>query len=259
VEEDVAGSPLVGWVAKDNSYIIATAGKNAYQVGTRWGPCLHSDVAAELDSKGNYVPLDTSVYIMPASLDGLLKAYREDFSDGRNPSLFLRKDALWPYSKGTLLGNFEGEELANWNATGGKLTAYRGNDLTPHGRPRWWAASGLRKPLYPEGITEGSGALWEVPAEGGGEATLTRMLNLSEPVTHIGLDAINRSETEVEIGITISEGRERKANKIFLLHPSSNRRLLVPLSRKTGRKQVMVVLSMMDRRGHGRVVLDNLR
>ena len=138
---------------------------------------------------------------------------------------------------------------------------YGGNDLTPHGRPRWWAASGLRKPLHPEGITEGSGsALWEVPA-GGGEATLTRMLNLSEPVTHIGLDAINRSENEVEIGITItiSEGRERKGNKIFLLHPSSNRRLLVPLSRKTGRKQVMVVLRMMDRRGHGRVVLDNLR
>jgi hypothetical protein len=257
--EDVAASPLAGWVARDKAYMIATAGKNAYEIGTRWGPCLHSDMAAEPGSNGSYLPFEARVYILPVDLERLLRAYREDFGDGRNPSLFLPKDALWPYSQGTLLGNFEGEELATWKAIGGKLTAYGSNDLLPDGRRRLWVANGLKKPLYPEGITEGNGsALWEVPA-GGGEATLSRMLRLPEPVTHFGLDAMNRSENAVEIGVTLSEGRKRKGNKAFLLPPSSNRRLLVALWRKADREEVTLVLSMKDRREPARVVLDNLR
>jgi hypothetical protein len=72
---------FAGWVAKDNSYVIAAAGKNAYEVGTRWGPCLHSNMAAELDLSGAYLPFESRIYILPVDMDMLLRMYKDDFAD----------------------------------------------------------------------------------------------------------------------------------------------------------------------------------
>jgi hypothetical protein len=112
---------------------------------------------------------------------------------------------------------------------------------------------------YPEGVTEGKGsALWEVPP-GAGEATLSRALKLSQPITHISVDAINRGQGDVEIEVLIDAGQARKGSKAFLLHPSSNRRLLVPLPEKIALVNAVLVVKIKDHRDPARIVLDNLR
>ena len=272
--EDVAASPIVGWVARNNAYMIAMAGKNAYEIGTRWGPCLHSNMAAELDTGRINLPFEASIYILPVAMERLLRMYREDFADGENSGLLLPEGALWPYTPGILLGSFEGEDLASWRVAGGKLTAYRSDDLVlsrsnepmrQDARRRVWITyqppvNGRReRVIYPEGVTEGKGsALWEVPA-GDGKATLSRALRPSEPVTHIAVDAINRGKGDVEIDVILEVDQTMRGNKVFLLHPSSNRRLLVPLLDKIGQEKVILFLKVNDRQQPARIVLDNLR
>ena len=272
--EDVAASPLVGWVARDNAYMVAIAGKNAYEVGTRWVPCLHSNMAAEVGTGGLTLPFETRIYILPVAMEMLQKMYGEDFAGGQSSRLLVPEDALWPYTPGIPLGSFEGDDLASWRVAGGRLTAY-GNDDVAIGRSnqpmkqdarrRVWITdhapvNGRReRATYPEGVTEGKGsALWEVPSREG-KATLSRPLRLSEPITHVAVDAINRGKSDVEIEVMIEENRTMKGNKVFLLRPSSNRRFLVPLREKVGGEKVILFLKVNDHRELARIVLDNLR
>jgi hypothetical protein len=272
--EDVAACPLVGWVAKSDNYIIAVAGKNAYEVGTRWGPCLHSNMAAEVNSAGAYLPLESRIYILPPDRHMLLSIYRDHFEDRLNAGLFFPRGTLWPYTEGTLLGSFEGEDLASWRAEGGKLTPYasdailttRSNEPMRHdSRKRLWVNIIERtdgrheRSIHPEGVTEGKGsALWEVLPETS-EARLSRELKLTEPLSHLALDAINRSQGDIEIQVIAESGRTLREEKLFLLRASSNRRLLVPLRTRVGPMNLTLLLKTKEHGAPTRIVLDNLR
>jgi hypothetical protein len=113
--EDVVACPIAGWVAKDNSYMIAAAGKNAFEVGTRWGPCLHSNVAAELGPSGHTFLLKRES-ISAADMEIARCTARMISLTQQNSGLFLpeAEEALWPLHSGHLLGLRRREDLAWW-------------------------------------------------------------------------------------------------------------------------------------------------
>jgi hypothetical protein len=250
--KSVAVSPLVGWVANDNSYMITLASENAYHIGIRWGPCLHSDVATETDTRGNYPHFRSEVYIIPVNMNILMKMYKEDF-DAESSWMPISEDALWPYSPGILLGNFEDKDLSSWSVNRGILTSYKSRGK--------WINGNLEKVAYPEGVTEGIGsAVWKIPA-GEGEAVLSRHFKLEEshPITHIALDAINRSKREVEIDVTVEVDHKSVTQKTFLLHYWANRRLIVPIPAKTKPENLNLSLKIKEKEEPLRIVLDNIR
>jgi hypothetical protein len=250
--KEIVSLPLVGWVANDNSYMMTLASKNAYHVGIRWGPCLHSDVAAETDTRGNYPYFKSVVYIIPVNMDILMKMYKEDF-DIENSWMHVSEDALWPYTPGILLGSFEGEDLNSCSVSQGTLTSYKSEGI--------WINSNLEKVAYPEGITEGKGsALWEIPA-GKGEVILSRTLKLEgiHPITHISLDAVNRGKGEIEINVTVEADHQIITKKPFLLHYWANQRLLIPIPAMTKPENLNLSLRIRDREKPVRIVLDNIK
>jgi hypothetical protein len=250
--KSMAVSHLVGWVANNNSYMITLASENAYHIGIRWGPCLHSDVATETNTRGNYPHFKSEVYIIPANMNILMKMYKEDF-DAESSWKPISENALWPYTPGVLLGSFEGKDLNSWNVDGGILTSYKSQGI--------WINSNHEKIAYPEGVTEGIGsALWKIPA-GKEEAVLSRPLKLEEshPITHIALDAINRSKRDVEINVTIEADHKPITQKTFLLHYWANQRLLVPIPIKTKPKNFNLSLKIKQKEEPIMIILDNLR
>lgn len=250
--KSLAASPLVGWVANDNSFMMALASRNAYHVGIRWGPCLHSDIAAETGTGGENPRFRSSVYIIPADMSILLKMYKEDF--GAESSLTtITEDALWPYTPGVLLDSFEGKDLDYWSVSRGTLTPYESQGI--------WINGNLEKVPSPEGVTEGKGsALWEIPARNG-EAVLSRIIKLgrSQPFTHIALDAVNRSECEAEIDVLVEADHKPLTQKTFLLRFWANRRLLVPIPAINRPKNFGLSLKIKEGEKPLRIVLDNLR
>jgi hypothetical protein len=272
VAKDVAAAPIAGWVARDNAFMIAVAGKNAYEVGTRWVPCLHTNMAAELDTSGAYLPFEARIYALPVDMDMLLKMYKEDFDDRQISGLAVPKQALWPYTPGIPLDSFEGKDLTSWKAVEGTLTAYGSNDLarsrsnepmTQDTRPRVWMTYEVRQGkrerfVYPEGVTEGKGSgVWEIPSEQG-TATLSKSFKLAQEVTHIGVDTISRSEKNVSIEVVVGNNGTILGTGTFLLLPLSNRRLLVSMD-NVARHHLDVSLSLKERNGSVKIVLDNLR
>ena len=250
--KSVAASPLVGWVANDNSFMMALASENAYHVGIRWGPCLHSDVAAETGTGGEIPRFRSWVYIVPADIGILLKMYKEDFG-AESSWTTISEDALWPYTPDVLLGSFEYDDLISWSASRGTLTPYNSRGI--------WINGNLEKVASPEGVTEGKGtALWEIPA-GNGEAVLSRPIKLSgsRPFTHIAFDAVNRSECEAEINVMVEADHKPITQKAFLLRYWANRRLLVPISVKNKPKNLGLSLKIKQEEKPLRIVLDNLR
>jgi hypothetical protein len=250
--KSVAASSLVGWVANDNSYMITLASENAYHVGIRWGPCLHSDVASGTDTRGENPHFRSVVYIIPVDMSILMKMYKEDFS-AESSWTTISEDALWPYMPGVLLGSFEGKDLSSWSASRGTLTPYKSRGI--------WMNGNLEKIAYPEGVTEGTeSALWEIPA-GKGEAVLSKSIKLdgSRPFTHIALDAINRSECEAEIDVMVELDHRPIIQKTFLLRYWVNRRLLVPIQEKTKPENLGLSLKIRQKEEPLSIVLDNFR
>lgn len=249
---DLASSPLVGWVANDGAYMISLASENAYHVGIRWGPCLHSDVAFEMDAEKTNLRFRSIVYITPADMDLLRKMYKEDFSV-ESSWMSISEDALWPYSPGILLGSFEDEDLKSWHFNEGTFKPYKSEGT--------WINGNLVKMRYPEGVTEGKGsAIWEVPA-GKKEATLNRFLTFNGdcPITHIAFDAINHGEGDVEINVSIEDEHRVVAKKTFTIRYWANQRLLIPIHEKTKNSCLNLILKIREQEEPVKIVLDNLR
>lgn len=244
-------SPLVGWVADDNSYMITVASENAYHVGIRWGPCLHSDAAAQINERGN-PRFRSLVYIVPADINVLMKMYKKDFG-AESPLTPIPEDGLWPYTKGILLGIFEGDDLNSWSASHGTLKPYESRGT--------WINGNLQKVAYPEGVTEGRGsALWEVPV-GKGEAVLSRSIKLdrTHPLTHVALDAVNRGNLDAGIDVLVEVDHKPVTQRAFLLRYWANRRLLVPIPVQTKSGELRLSLRVREGDEPLRIVLDNLR
>lgn len=249
---DLAASPLVGWVANGNPYMISVASENAYHVGIRWGPCLHSDAAFEMDARNTNPHFKSVVYITPVDMDLLLKMYKEDFNE-ESQWMSISEDALWPCTPGMLLGSFEDEDLKTWHVNGGTFKPYKSEGT--------WINGNLEKIQYPEGVTEGKGsAIWEVPS-GKNEATLNRLLKFNRicPITHIALDAINRSEGDVEIEVSIEAEHEVIVKRLFKVHYWTNRRLLVPIPKESKIDGLNIILRIKNREEPVKIILDNLR
>ncbi len=250
--KSLAASPLVGWVADDNSFMMAVASENAYHVGARWGPCLHSDAAVETDDGNENSHFRTWVYIIPADMNILMRMYREDF--GAESSLSpIPEDGLWSRTKGILLGSFEGEDLDSWSASHGTLAPYKNRGI--------WINGNLDKVAYPEGVTEGTGsALWEIPA-GIEEAVLSRSIKISgsQQFSHIAFDAVNRSGCEAEISVMVEADGKPLTQRIFLLRYWANRRLLISIPARTKPKVLRLSLRVREGKETLRIVLDNLR
>jgi hypothetical protein len=247
-------APLVGWVAADNSCMIAVASRNAYQAGLRWTPCLHSDADC-LDGGKSF---ETVIYIMPADMAMLTDMYRQDFPDA--PPLEVGDRALWPYSKGTLLDGFETPDTSAWHVEGGSMAPY-----TP--LKSWTWVSFNNGPPLPEAITEGEhSAIVQIPA-GQGEVVLTRTVKIDQttgPVSHIAIDAINRTgeasaEKTVRMTATVSLGDLQVARQPFEVPDRSNRRLLLPLDYGLLDGDPTIELRFERRSSPQRIVLDNLR
>ena len=244
--------PLVGWVAKDNSYMIGLAGEHVYDIAIRWFPCLHADML--VDEKDG-AAFKSAIYIVPVDLDRLAKMYQQDF-DVDSERFLLSQDALWPFNPGTLMDGLEA--LEPWHVSGGKLVPYTSQEV--------WINGNYERDTYPEGVTDGGGsALWEIPA-GQGEVAASRRLTLPEGVasaiTHISIDAMNRGPGEVCLEGVVEAGAST-ISKSFILRHWANRRLLIPLSElaegRTGLERLNFILKIHHREEPVRIVLDNLR
>ena len=259
----LAVAPLVGWVSDDEKYIVAFAGKNASEVGLRWNPCLHSNPCLLADGKS----FEMVIYILPADRDLLMRLYLEDFPEDAGEIRF-PANALWPFTRGTLLGGFEGDDIKNWSASNASLataslsaaslSAYTSNSSRP------WVFR-YKSPQKPEGITEGTGsAAWEVPA-GAGEAILSRTVKIESPhqagITHIGLDVMSRSEDQqpTEINLSVAKGEKSLGENTFIMNYWTNRRLLIPLSEEVRNGELTITLKLKRRDFPQRFALDNLR
>jgi hypothetical protein len=254
----LAVAPLVGWVSDDEKYIVAFAGKNASEVGLRWNPCLHSNPCLLADGKS----FETVIYILPADRDLLMRLYLEDFPEDAG-EIWFPANALWPFTRGTLLGGFEGDDIKNWSASNASLataslSAYTSNPSRP------WVFRYM-SPQKPEGITEGTGsAAWEIPA-GWGEAILSRTVKIESPhqggITHIGLDVMSRSEDQqpTEINLSIAKGEKSLGENTFIMNYWTNRRLLIPLSEEVRDGELTITLKLKQRDFPQRFALDNLR
>ncbi|MBS7614225.1 hypothetical protein KEJ18_00560 [Candidatus Bathyarchaeota archaeon] len=244
--------PLVGWVAGSSAYMILVASENAYHVGIRWGPCLHSDVASETDTGKANPRFKSVVYIIPVDMKLLLKMYKEDFN-AESQWMSISEDALWPYTPGILLGNFEDEDLKTWHVNEGTLKPYKSEGT--------WINGNLEKIAYPEGITEGKGsAIWEVPV-GKKEATLSRFIKFNGdcPISHLTFDAINRGKGDVEIDVSIEVERRVVARKSFTLRYWANQRFLLHIPEKAKIDGLNLILKIRNQEEPAKIVLDNLK
>lgn len=253
--KESAISPLVGWVANDDAYLVAVAARNAFQAGIRWGPCLHSNIACDLGPAGQDNTFDQIIYTTPVDLDQLLEMVKEDFPDLDSSQWAMSEDALWPYHSGILLNSFEGADLARWQANQGVLEPYRGERL--------WINGNLERVTFPEGVTEGRGSmLWDLPI-GADTALLTGSCDLHPQiaghVTHLAVDAMNRSTDDIDVQLTVQAGPRAIAQRSYRLHLWSNQRLLLPLPKGVPDRQLQINLKIGERSAAAKLVLDNLR
>ncbi len=253
--KEIASSPLAGWVANDDAYLVAVAGRNAYQGGIRWGPCLHSNMACDLGPAGHDSTFDQVIYTTPVDLDLLLEMVLEDFPQLNASHLTKRDDTLWPYSRGLLLNTFEGTDRERWRVSHGSLAGYRSE--------RMWINGNLERVTFPEGVTEGAGAMvWEVLA-GTDEAHLWGSCDLAPELasqaTHLGIDVLNRGADQVNLLLTVEANQQVVAQQPFRLHEWSNQRLLLPLPQGIGGSEFQVSVKIRERSEVVKVVLDNLR
>ena len=258
---DTLNSPLIGWVADGNKYLIALAGGNAFQVGCRWFPCLHSNMKAQTIN-GKLLPFKTVIYVTPVDMDLLLNLYIEDFPQADRSTMYVDPDALWHLNNpGLLLGSFEGHDLKAWQVSFGSLRPYES-----HGTWISGAGAGPENIVSPEGVTEGNGcAVWEVPS-GHMQAAISRPLKLctsdGKLLTHLGVDAINRTKGEnatltIEVKVTVDN--LVIAQRDYVINRSTNRRLLIALPKTIGPKGAKLSLSIPPRTVPVGLVLDNLR
>lgn len=253
--KEVACAPLAGWVANDDAYLVAVAGRNAYQGGIRWGPCLHSNMACDLGPAGHDPSFDQVIYTTPVDLDLLLEMVQEDFPNLNPSHLTKGEDTLWPYSRGLLLNTFEGADRERWQVSHGSLAGYRSE--------RMWINGNLERVTFPEGVTEGTGSMvWEVPA-GADEALLWGSCDLDADLTshatHLGVDVLNRGTGEVNLLLTVEAKQQVIAEQRYHLYEWSNQRLLLPLPQGIGGSEFRVSLKVGERSEAVKVVLDNLR
>lgn len=240
--KDLAASPLVGWVARDNSYLVAYAAENAREIGIRWGPCLHSNPACDAGT-------DTArrfrafLYLLPVDWSLLLQLYKEDFPKADTTWLKVTPDSFWPYKPGALVGSFEGADLEAWQVSKGRLSAYQSQGI--------WINGNSEKVKSPEGVTEGKGAaLLEAD---GKEAEITRSLTLPAGATHLSLDAINRTTCDVTVTLSLSPVGPQCS---YILRSWANRRLLLPVN-ESG--EMTLTLKATAAQVPFKLVLDNLR
>lgn len=259
--KEVASVPLAGWVANDDAYLVAVASPRAFQAGTRWGPCLHSDIVCD-PARGER-SFDQFIYATPVDLELLRRLFLEDFPTYDAASLALAPDALWPYNRGVLLDSFEGQELQAWRVSAGTWGAYRSE--------RVWINGNAERVTYAEGFTQGRGtaqwlaggaALWELPA---GEQVAGLCGEVSLPacpeahLTHLGLDAMARGGGDTELVVSAEDRAGPLAEGRYRLHPLCNRRLLLALPRQVAGESVHLMLSAGARAEPTRLVFDNLR
>ncbi|MEM2130730.1 MAG: hypothetical protein QXZ70_09050, partial [Candidatus Bathyarchaeia archaeon] len=90
---------------------------------------------------------------------------------------------------------------------------------------------------------------------------LNRLLKFNRicPITHIALDAINRSEGDVEIEVSIEAEHEVIVKRLFKVHYWTNRRLLVPIPKESKIDGLNIILRIKNREEPVKIILDNLR
>jgi len=244
----------VGWVSDDNSHIIATASDNPYELGIRWGPCLHSNIAAPSpDAKS--LSAKTVVYILPADLQMLTRMFQEDFPYASD-NVLTSQPAIWATDKGVLLDSLEDADLGSWVAAGSTLGPYRSNGN--------WTNGNLHMVLYPEGVTDGKGsALWDIPA-GQGDAAVIKSLApylADHPdLSHIAFDVMDRG-ADVTIEAFVRYGDTVGFREQLRLHPMSTRRVVLPIngggSKVAGEATFGLRVAPADK--PAQIIIDNLR
>lgn len=253
--KETAASPLVGWVANDDAYLVAVAGRNAYQAGIRWGPCLHSNMACDLGPAGHDSTFDQVIYTTPVDLDLLLEMVQEDFPDVDSSKSTMAGESLWPYNRGVLLNSFEGADRELWHVSDGMLGSYRSEKL--------WINGNMERVTFPEGVTEGNGStLWELPA-GSSQAELRGSCRLDAQmgsrITHLALDAFNRGTGEIDVVLMVEASQQVVARQHYHLREWSNQRLLLPLPQGVRDDEIQVSLKIGERPEAVKLVVDNLR
>lgn len=253
--KEVAAAPLAGWVANDDAYLVAVAGRNAYQGGIRWGPCLHSNMACDLGAAGHDPTFDQVIYTTPVDLELLLEMVQEDFPHLTSAQLGKGEDTLWPYNRGLLVNSFEGADRECWQVSQGTLAGYRSD--------RMWINGNMERVTFPEGVTEGAGStVWEIAA-GADEARLWGRCDLDAglagQVTHLGIDVLNRGAAEPNLTLTVEAKQQVIAEQGYHLREWSNQRLLLPLPKALDGGEFQVSLKVGERAETVKIVLDNLR
>ncbi|MAE67041.1 MAG: hypothetical protein CMJ18_22500 [Phycisphaeraceae bacterium] len=250
-ESDTVGSPVTGWIAPASTHLMAIAGSNAFQVGPRWGPCLHSDIGLVGADGAVTLAFSLAAYFVPPDLDLLRELVHEDFSEDATRCMNVERANLWPWQEGRLLDSMDASSISQWTASTGALGVYRSEDI--------WINGNQQRVEYPEGVTHGDASLvWEVAA-GADEACMTRTVPFEgERLTHVGIDAMNRGAEDIDVTLRVGADADVIAERRFMVNESANRRLLLPLDRApTGSIDVSLVLH--DRTQGARLVVDNLR
>ncbi|SFS74173.1 hypothetical protein SAMN05428962_2574 [Paenibacillus sp. BC26] len=251
---DTALLAPIGWVSDDNSHIIATASDNPYELGIRWGPCLHSNIAAD-GPHAKSLTAKTVVYIMPADLPMLTSMFQKDFPYAEEHVISSRP-AIWATDKGILLDGLENAMNSGWLVEGSTLERYRSEGN--------WTNGNLHMFLYPEGVTEGSGStLWTIP-QGQGEAVVIRPLNNylhdNPDLTHIALDVMDRGK-DVVVEVSLKNGDATSFRETYQLRWMSTRRIVIPLdsNSESTTDQVSLEIKVVKTNNPCKIVLDNLR
>ena len=254
---DTLISPLVGWVADENRYFVATAGANAFRAGCRWFPCLHSNVKASPTQNGRK-RFKNVVYVTPPDLQVLIQQFSEDFPEEDLSALALPSELLWPLNHpGRLLGKFEGKDLEAWRFTAGTLGPYQS-------KGKWRSGSSSDIVLSADGVTEGkASAMWQLPPQSNA-ATLSRELNLLTPdgqrFTHLAVDAVNRGKAAIEVELTLTAvGNPVVVRRLYEVNPEANRRLVINVTEGFKTEPAALSLTVAPQPEPVSLVLDNLR
>ena len=244
--------PLIGWVARNKSSMIAITAPRAVDIATRWFPCLHTDM---LTDQSDGISFRATAYMMPANLDLLIDRCKKDM--GLNSeSLFQPSDALWPYREGVLLDGLEKTDA--WRPQQGQIQRYPS--------PAVWINGNHEKIQTPEGITEGAGsALWEIQSPKD-TPTLSCVQALPSEIgrapTHVSMDAMNRGTDDMTLEVSV-EANGRMVSRQFDVRKGANRRLLIPITQIASEtdplKQLLFKLKVTPGQDTVRLVLDNLR